>query len=115
MRKRQHRVEVRLNDIELKRLEECCAECNLSKQQVLRKLLTMVILVKPPTIEYDNLIRQLRMLGNNINQLVVLARKNGFANQKEIKKELDDLHLLEKHLYKIFDFREWLKDGDNFY
>ena len=87
-------------------LNELSVKTNLSKSQVLRFLLSTSNLIEAPPIEYKVLIRELRAIGNNINQLIVIARSNGILNISELKKHLDKLDLIEDKMHEAFDFRK---------
>lgn len=87
-------------------LNELSVKTNLSKSQVLRFLLSTSNLIEAPPIEYKVLIRELRAIGNNINQLIVIARSNGILNVSGLKKHLDELDLIENKMHEAFDFRK---------
>ncbi len=105
MRKRNIDIHLFLNE-EFYLLNELSVKTNLSKSQVLRFLLSTSNLIEAPPIEYKMLIRELRAIGNNINQLIVIARSNGILNISELKKHLDELDLIEDKMHEAFDFRK---------
>ena len=106
MRKRNIGIHLFLNEEEFYLLNELSVKTNLSKSQVLRFLLSTSNLIEAPPIEYKVLIRELRAIGNNINQLIVIARSNGILNVSELKKHLDKLDLIEDKMHEAFDFRK---------
>lgn len=106
MRKRNIDIHLFLNKEEFYLLNELSVKTNLSKSQVLRFLLSTSNLIEAPPIEYKVLIRELRAIGNNINQLIVIARSNGILNISELKKHLDELDLIEDKMHEAFDFRK---------
>lgn len=106
MRKRNIDIHLFLNEEEFYLLNELSVKTNLSKSQVLRFLLSTSNLIEAPPIEYKVLIRELRAIGNNINQLIVIARSNGILNVSELKKHLDGLDLIEDKMHEAFDFRK---------
>lgn len=106
MRKRNIDIHLFLNEEEFYLLNELSVKTNLSKSQVLRFLLSTSNLIEAPPIEYKVLIRELRAIGNNINQLIVIARSNGILNVSELKKHLDKLDLIEDKMHEAFDFRK---------
>ena len=106
MRKRNIDIHLFLNEEEFYLLNELSVKTNLSKSQVLRFLLSTSNLIEAPPIEYKVLIRELRAIGNNINQLIVIARNNGILNVSGLKKHLDELDLIENKMHEVFDFRK---------
>lgn len=106
MRKRNIDIHLFLNEEEFYLLNELSVKTNLSKSQVLRFLLSTSNLIEAPPIEYKVLIRELRAIGNNINQLIVIARSNGILNVLGLKKHLDELDLIENKMHEAFDFRK---------
>ena len=106
MRKRNIDIHLFLNEEEFYLLNELSVKTNLSKSQVLRFLLITSNLIEAPPIEYKVLIRELRAIGNNINQLIVIARSNGILNVSGLKKHLDELDLIENKMHEAFDFRK---------
>ncbi len=106
MRKRNFDIHLFLNEEEFYLLNELSVKTNLSKSQVLRFLLSTSNLIEAPPIEYKVLIRELRAIGNNINQLIVIARSNGILNVSGLKKHLDELDLIENKMHEAFDFRK---------
>lgn len=106
MRKRNIDIHLFLNEEEFYLLNELSVKTNLSKSQVLRFLLSTSNLIEAPPIEYKVLIRELRAIGNKINQLIVIARSNGILNVSGLKKHLDELDLIENKMHEAFDFRK---------
>ena len=95
MRKRTNDIHLFLSDDEVSLLNEFSIKTKKSKSEVLRFLLNTAILVEAPAIDYRKWIRELRMIGNNINQLLVIAKSNGVFNSLELKKHLDELNDIE--------------------
>jgi len=95
MRKRTIDIHLFLNEQEFALLNELSMKMKTSKSQVLRFLLNSSVLVEAPSIDYRKWIRELRMIGNNINQVLVIARANGVFNSSELKKHLNELIEIE--------------------
>lgn len=106
MRKRNIRFELCLNEEENIKLNELCHKTRLNKSALIRYLILGYKPTEAPPIEYKVLIRELRSIGNNINQLIVIARSNGILNVSELKKHLDELDLIEDKMHEAFDFRK---------
>lgn len=95
MRKRTNDIHLFLSDEELSVLNEFSVKTKKSKSEVLRFLLNTAILVEAPSIDYRKWIRELRMIGNNINQVLVIAKSNGIFNSSELQKHLNELDVIE--------------------
>ena len=87
-------------------LNELCHKTRLNKSTLIRYLILGYKPAEAPPIEYKVLIRELRAIGNNINQLIVIARSNGILNVSGLKKHLDELDLIENKMHEAFDFRK---------
>ncbi len=81
----------------------------MSKSKVLRLLLRFSMLKEAPPADYKRLIREIRAVGNNLNQLLVVARVNGVMNIPDLKKELERLREVEKSISVEFktERRAW--------
>lgn len=55
-----------------------------------------------PPVEYYTLIRELRAIGNNLNQLTVLAYARGFLDAPVLRQQIDCLRETEKEIRKAF-------------
>ena len=98
-RSRKHRIEVAMNDQEYEEFkrkgmyfEKHVEECGLSKQSYLLQLIKNRIPQPLPSDDFQEVIRQLRRIGNNINQVAMIANKNGsidILKFNKAKQELD--------------------------
>ena len=95
MRNRPIRFELCFNEKEYATLTDISEKMKVSTAQALRFLLNTAILVEAPSIDYRKWIRELRMIGNNINQILVIAKSNGVFNSLELQKHLQDLDEIE--------------------
>ena len=76
-RKRPYRVVIHLNFDELKTLNRNVEEAAYSRESYIRSLLLGKVPMPKPSDDFQEVIRQLRRIGNNINQLTVIAHKIG--------------------------------------
>ncbi len=91
-RSRKHRIEVAMNDQEYEEFMKHIKECGLSKQSYLLQLIKNRIPQPLPSDDFQEVIRQLRRIGNNINQVATIANKNGSIDILKFntaKQELD--------------------------
>lgn len=97
-RKRKHRIEVAMNDQEYAEFIKNVEQCGLSKQSYLL-LLTKNMIPQPlPCDDFQEVIRQLRYIGNNINQLTMIANKTQSIDVLKFNELKDNLN---KEILKI--------------
>ncbi len=94
-----------LTEDEFQKLSETAAGSKISKAKVLRDLINGCQLVEAPPADYPLLIRELRAVGNNLNQTLVIAKTNGILNIPDLRKEILDLRELEKKISSQFDLK----------
>lgn len=92
-----------LSKDDFKRLSEIAVETNISKSKVLRDLISGCKLVEAPPADYPLLIRELRAVGNNLNQTLVIAKANGILNIPDLRKEILELREIEKKISSQFE------------
>ena len=102
MRKRNNSINVRLNDIELEKLNKKVETSGLSREAFIRNMLNGAEIHPAPPVDFFNLIREIRRVGNNINQLVHYANGKGFVESKKLTEHLNELDGIEKELWKSF-------------
>ena len=90
-RKRKHFVPLRLDDSEYKKLKEWSAASNRTMSDYLRELLEDNQPIEFPPIEYREVLRELRKIGINLNQLASKAHTLGFVDEREYKAVSDRL------------------------
>ena len=90
-RKRKHFVSLRLDDREYNKLKEWSAATNRTMSDYLRELLEDNQPIEFPPIEYQEVLRELRKIGINLNQLASKAHALGFVDERDYKAESDRL------------------------
>ena len=86
MQKRIHRVTVCLTEEEHLRLNEMCKATGLTMSKLIRFLLSGYLPAQAPPAEYAVLIKELRAVGNNLNQLARIVHSGGYLNTAELDK-----------------------------
>ena len=84
-RNRKNQVILRLNDAELKRLDEWSAAANMSRSNYIRQLIAGFQPVAFPPVEYRQIIDELQHIGINMNQLATKAHTLGFIDEPEYR------------------------------
>ena len=91
-RKRTHRVEVAMNDQEYEKFLSSVHDCGLSQQAYLLLLIKDRIPQPLPSDDFQEVIRQLRKIGNNLNQLTAIAHKTGSIDVMKYKEDMKSLN-----------------------
>lgn len=97
-RKRNHRVHVYLNDEELQQLNIMVAYTSQSREAVLRDLISGLTVKEKPPVEYGEILRELRRIGANVNQMTATLHAHGFADVPQIEKVTKQLESIESRL-----------------
>ena len=96
MRTRNHRVVFYLNDKELKAFEEKAKRSSRSREAFIRKAIEDVQIKELPPADLHKLIWEIRRVGNNIDQILMIANAKGILNIPDLRKAIDDLREAEK-------------------
>ena len=91
-RRRTHRIEVALNDKEYDKFKQNVQHCNMTQQKYLQSLITHHEPKPLPTQDFFAMIEQLRRVGNNLNQLVMIAHKKGSIDIIRYKRDIAELN-----------------------
>ncbi len=87
MRKRDIRAQVWLNEAESQRLRDNAKRTGLSQENYLRSMINGYTPKELPPVDFFNLIRELRAIGGNINQLAAKANTTGYVNEASFERE----------------------------
>ena len=90
MKNRKCRVEFRLSEDELCILNQAVMLSGLSREEYLRTLIKYIIPSNTPSVEFLEVIKQLRMIGNNMNQIAVIAHKTGSIDVLKYKRSCEE-------------------------
>ncbi len=96
MRKRNHRVVFYLNDKEFEAFEQKAKRSSRSREAFIRKTIEDVQIKELPPADLHKLIWELRRVGNNIDQILMIANSKGILNIPDLRKAIDDLREAEK-------------------
>jgi len=67
-----------------------------------KKILNDCAIKEAPPAEYYDLIRELRKVGSNLNQILKLANAKGLLDVPKIRKDLAQIRATEQMLYDTF-------------
>ena len=102
MSERKYEFHIYLNEEEKDALCKLSKITKLSKSQLIREIILGYSPPEGPPANYGELIYQLRCLGNNINQILRIARTNGILNPVELEKHLSELRTVEDKMHSAF-------------
>ena len=96
MRKRNCRVEIYFTKTELETLTKKVRRSGLSREGYCRRILNGAVVKEAPPAEVPMLIREVRRVGYNIDQLLMIARTKNWLIVKELEKALESNRAVEK-------------------
>lgn len=99
--KRQNEIKLRLYDDEINKLNLEVQKSGLSREAYLRSLINYEIPRGKPTEDYLEVIRQLKKIGNNLNQIAVIAHKTNAIDIVRYKHEVINLKLQLAEIKRI--------------
>lgn len=88
---RRHIVKVRLSDEEYARLCQGADMTKRDKSKYLRQLIRWIEPTAPPSVEVTELLRELRSIGINLNQLAAKAHSLGFVDELDYRRKADEV------------------------
>lgn len=91
-----------LNDDEYIALKNKVNKTSFSRESFIRAAIKGTQIKEAPPIEYYELIRELRRIGSNLNQLLKIANTKGLLDAPRLRKELDANRELENRLWRLF-------------
>ena len=89
--KKKRQLHVRITEEEAIRLEELVLKSGLSRSVYIRNFINGLLLQPAPTKEMLEIIGQLRRIGNNINQISMIANKTGNIDVVLYKENFSEL------------------------
>ena len=101
MRKRNIRAQVWLNEAENQRLHNNVKRTGLSQENYLRSLINGYAPKELPPIDYHSMIRELRAIGGNINQLVDKANTTGYVDEAGFEREAAHLRKVILEIQRV--------------
>jgi len=91
MNQRNNRVQIWMNDEELNRLNAKVKKCGLSRESYIRLLIENVTPKETPQIEFSEILKHLRQINNNLNQIAMRANASGFIDARAYRENYSRL------------------------
>lgn len=96
MSKYTHRCEIRLSETEYQKLKNDAAKAGLSVSAFIRKSIANCTIKEAPPVDLPQMIREVRRVGSNINQILLIANSRGLLDVPALRKALLELREVEK-------------------
>ena len=93
---------LRFDKAEMEALTKKARKTNLSREGYCRAVLNGIEVKTAPPAEYYDLIREVKRIGSNIDQLLKLANAKGLLDVPAIRKALEQNRATEKMLWDTF-------------
>lgn len=91
MKSKKKEIKVRLNDHDFNHLMLLVRQSNLSRESYLRMIINGLVPQPSPSDELVEVIRLLRNIANNMNQIACVANTNGFIDTNSYKQNYEEL------------------------
>lgn len=102
MRKGYKKIEVYFPDAEYEAFIEKVRRTNLSISGFVRMTVADKVIREAPHVDVPLLMREVKRVGNNINQILVLANVKGFLNTAALEAALEDLREVDKLIFNAY-------------
>ena len=96
MKQRNHEIKIRFSPGELAALNAQVKKAGISREQFCRNAIQGVAIRENPPVDLHKLIWEIRRVGNNIDQILMIANSKGILNIPDLRKAIDDLRETEK-------------------
>lgn len=100
--KRNCSMVLRFSRSELDALTKKARKTNLSRESFCRAVLNGAVVRESPPVEYYALIRELKRIGGNIDQILKIANSRGLLDVPALRKALEDNRAVEKSIREAF-------------
>lgn len=98
MNERKHQILFRLNDNELESLNQDVKRSGLSREEFIRSALKKVVFKELPQLEFFDILKNLRQINNNLNQIAMKANATGIIDARAYR---DNYSKLQEQIGEI--------------
>ena len=102
MRKGYKKIEVYFPDAEYEEFLKKVRRTNISISEFVRRMAADQVIREAPHVDVPLLIREVKRVGNNINQLLVLANSKGFFDKVALTAALEELREVDKLIFDAY-------------
>ena len=87
---------------ELKKVNQIVERTGMSREQFVRCAILGISVAEKPPAEYGEIVRELRRIGSNVNQLLIKARVLGFVEVPKLEETMDMICRMDDVFTKAF-------------
>ena len=102
MRKGYKKIEVYFPDAEYEAFLKKVKRTNLSISEFVRRMAAEQVIREAPHVDVPRLWIEVKRVGNNINQLLVLANSKGFFDKAALNAALKELREVDKLIFDAY-------------
>lgn len=95
-----YRLELRLNETQMARLQSLASKSGLSMSAYVRQLIDGVLPQERPPLDFYKMLTELRYIGNNMNQLTRIAHATSRIDREKFERLTDEIKPLASMLYR---------------
>lgn len=96
------RVEIRMTQTERTKLQKLADRSGMTVSELIRNFINNGVVHPRPTVDFREFTRELRRIGNNLNQVSALAHTKGFIDVVRLNSLMDELWNLERQAGDLF-------------
>lgn len=100
--KRNLEIKIRFTRSELDALNKKARKTGMSREGYCRAALNGAVVREAPPVEYYALIRELKRIGGNIDQILKIANSRGLLDVPTLRKALENNRAVEKSIREAF-------------
>ena len=102
MRKGYKKIEVYFPDAEYEEFLKKVRRTNISISEFVRRMAADQVIREAPHVDVPLLIREVKRVGSNINQLLFLANSKGFFDKTTLTNTLKELREVDKLIFDAY-------------
>lgn len=96
---------LRFTKAEMDSLNKKSKKAGRSREGYCRQILNDSVVKEAPPADFYGLMREVKRVGSNLDQLLKLANSKGLLDVSAIRKSLDEIHGTEQMLWDTFSLR----------
>lgn len=100
MARRNIKIDLRLNEQEMERLRRDVARSGWSREKYLRALIEHSSIREMPSMDLISVLRNLRQINNNMNQVALIANAKGFVDTAAY---WENVELLKETIHELLE------------
>ena len=102
MRNGKHRVEVYFNSAEYTDLQNKVCKTSLTASEFIRRSVKGASIKEAPPADVPYLLREFKRIGNNINQILLIANTSGFLDTPRLRSALEELKEADRLVFRTY-------------